>query len=79
MSLVKRDEISVRNSLLELETGDINFSFNLLPPPSRVVSRPSPSLSNACHAGQEKTGIRALTVHLTVNRNNSYLQTSPAA
>ena len=37
MSLVKRDEISVRNSSLELETGDINFSFNLLPPPSSLA------------------------------------------
>ena len=27
MLLVKRDEISVRNSPLELETGGINFSF----------------------------------------------------
>ena len=27
MLLVKRDEISVRNLWLELETGDINFSF----------------------------------------------------
>ena len=28
MLLLKRDEISVRNSSLELETGDIDFSFN---------------------------------------------------
>ena len=28
MLLVKRDEISVRNLSLELETGDMNFSFN---------------------------------------------------
>ena len=27
MLLVKRDEISVRNSSLELETVDMNFSF----------------------------------------------------
>ena len=28
MLLLKRDEISVRNSSLELETGDIDFSCN---------------------------------------------------